>query len=82
MIMSAFMVGGAGSYTVSHWHAGTRCEEGDVNAIFSFRGIWHIFHQFRNRPRTSIGHQVSTDLVHWTRLPDALESGAASDESA
>lgn len=69
------------NYTAQlYWHANTRCEEGDVNAIFRFRGIYHIFHQFRNRPHTSIGHQASTDLLHWHRLPDALESGASGDE--
>lgn len=69
-----------GEYVVSRWHGGTRCEEGDVNAIFSFRGVWHIFHQYRNRPHTSIGHQTSTDLLHWSRLPDALEAGATGDQ--
>lgn len=71
---------GSNNYTVSEWHAGTRCEEGDVNAIFSFRGVWHILHQYRDRPHTSIGHQTSTDLLHWARQPDALESGSQADE--
>ena len=71
----------AGAYTVSYWHpAGTRCEEGDVNALFEYRGTWHLFHQFRNRPRTSIGHHSSTDLLRWAQLSDALESGNATDE--
>ena len=68
------------NYTVSEWHAGTRCEEGDVNALFSYRGRWHLMHQFRDRPRTSIGHQASSDLLHWRRLSDALESGNATNQ--
>jgi hypothetical protein len=67
------------AYNVSAWHAGTRCEEGDVNALFEFRGVWHVFHQYRNRPATSIGHAASRDLLHWARLPDALESGPTVD---
>lgn len=37
-------------------------------------------HQWRLRPRTAVGHQVSTDLLHWTRVADALTSGNASDQ--
>ena len=71
---------GASDYVVSEWHAGTRCEEGDVNALFRYGGTWHVMHQFRNRPRTSIGHQTSTDLLHWRRIADALESGNATNQ--
>ena len=67
-------------YVVTEWHGTTRCEEGDVNALFKYKGVWHLLHQFRNRPRTSIGHQSSSDLLRWKRLPDALESGNATDQ--
>ena len=62
------------------WHLPTRCTEGDVNALFEFNGVWHIMSQWALRPQTSVGHMVSTDLLHWTRLPDALSSGSAADE--
>ena len=68
------------NYTVSNWHAGTRCEEGGINALFQWRGQWHLMHQFRDRPSTSIGHQVSPDLIHWRRVQDALESGPTADQ--
>ena len=71
---------GASEYVVSEWHAGTRCEEGDVNALFRYGDTWHVMHQFRDRPRTSIGHQTSTDLLHWRRIADALESGNATNQ--
>lgn len=64
------------------WHLPTRCEEGDVNGLLQFEGVWHIFQQWAARPHTSIGHAVSTDLLHWIRLPDALAppSGSGDDE--
>lgn len=36
--------------------------------------------QWHARPATSIGHAISSDLLHFTRLPDVLTSGSSSDE--
>ena len=41
----------------------------DMNAIFQYRGVWHVMHQAN---WTDWAHLVSTDLVRWTRLPSAL----------
>ena len=41
----------------------------DANAIFNYRGTWHLMHQAN---WTDWAHLVSTDLAHWTRLPSAL----------
>lgn len=62
------------------WHLPARCEEGDVNALFQFGGTWHLMQQWAARPHTSVGHAVSTDLLHWSRLPDVLASGLTADE--
>lgn len=67
-------------YASALWHLPARCEEGDVNALFEFEGTWHLMQQWKARPRTSIGHAVSTDLLRWARLPDVLSSGQGSDE--
>jgi len=43
---------------------------------FFWKGEYHIFHQYNpNEPLPRLinwGHTVSKDLVHWTRLPNAL----------
>jgi hypothetical protein len=62
------------------WHVPTRSEEGDVNALFQFNGVWHVMSQWAARPKTSVGHAVSTDFLNWARLPDTLASGASGDE--
>ena len=62
------------------YHLPARCEEGDINALFQYRGQWHLMQQWHLRPKTAIGHAHSPDLLRWTRLPDALESGASGDE--
>eukprot|EP00966_Prymnesium_polylepis_P248307 5740929-Prymnesium_polylepis.1 len=62
------------------WHLPARCEEGDVNALFQFEGSWHLMQQWAARPRTSVGHSVSSDLLRWSRLPDVLASGSGADE--
>jgi sucrose-6-phosphate hydrolase SacC (GH32 family) len=36
--------------------------------------------QWHARPATSIGHSVSTDLLHWRRVPDVLSSGPTGSE--
>lgn len=41
----------------------------DANAIFHYKGMWHVMHQAN---WTDWAHLVSTDMVHWTRLPSAL----------
>eukprot|EP00928_Gymnodinium_smaydae_P086791 TRINITY_DN71218_c0_g1_i1.p1 TRINITY_DN71218_c0_g1~~TRINITY_DN71218_c0_g1_i1.p1 ORF type:complete len:599 (-),score=106.27 TRINITY_DN71218_c0_g1_i1:288-2030(-) len=62
------------------FHLPTRCSEGDINAIFQYKGMWHLSHQWRLRPATAVGHQVSQDLLHWTRVADALASGPTADQ--
>ena len=47
----------------------------DANAIFEFRGIYHIMAQHGGGNWT---HAVSNDLVRWWSLPDALDGNASS----
>lgn len=50
----------------------------DPNGLVFFEGEWHLFFQRvpgsndGNTMTKSWGHAVSTDLVRWTQLPDAL----------
>jgi hypothetical protein len=62
------------------WHQPARCEEGDVNALFQFRGVWHLMQQWHLRPHTAVGHAVSHDLLTWQRVADVLQSGTTADE--
>ena len=41
----------------------------DVNAIFLWKGMWHVMHQAN---WTDWAHLVSRDLATWTRLSSAL----------
>ena len=38
----------------------------DANGIFKYKGVWHVFHQCC---QNHWDHVVSTDLIHWKRLP-------------
>ena len=40
----------------------------DMNAIFLWKKTWHVMHQGNGNWR----HLISSDLVRWTRVPDAL----------
>jgi len=61
----------------AYWHLPARCMAGDVNALFQFRGVRHLMQQWGPNAVTCVGHAVSTDLLHWTRLPDALTPGTS-----
>lgn len=51
----------------------------DINAPLYYRGVYHLF--FQHNPHGLVwntmhwGHATSTDLVHWTQQPIALEPG-------
>jgi hypothetical protein len=45
----------------------------DVNGVFRYKGVWHIFHQCC---QNHWDHVVSTDLAHWKRLPSPARPGA------
>jgi hypothetical protein len=47
-----------------------------VNGLVQWNGFWHLFQQWAARPRTSVGHATSPDLLRWTRRADALPGGA------
>jgi|EP01047_Picozoa_sp_COSAG01_P059308 hypothetical protein len=63
---------------------------GDVNALFFFRGVWHLMTQWemevpntygpapKTRPIVGWGHSVSTDLLHFDRIAPALVPGPPS----
>eukprot|EP00466_Bigelowiella_natans_P015636 jgi/Bigna1/67604/fgenesh1_pg.4_\ len=57
------------------WHLTARCAAGDVNALFQYKGIWHLMQQWGPNALTSIGHSVSRDLLRWRRIKNALSAG-------
>eukprot|EP01052_Picozoa_sp_SAG31_P013697 SAG31_NODE_830_length_11688_cov_35.424023_3_plen_1278_part_00 len=59
----------AGTRNVSSFHiSGLGLPAHDMNAIFLWKNTWHVMHQGNGNWR----HLVSSNLVRWTRLPDAL----------
>ena len=46
----------------------------DPNGLCFYKGLWHLFYQYA--PECSLGpcwwHAVSTDLIHWLDLPEAI----------
>ncbi|MGN1197857.1 MAG: glycoside hydrolase family 32 protein [Acetatifactor sp.] len=44
----------------------------DPNGLVYHEGKYHLFHQYNIEEQIHWGHAVSTDLVHWERLPLAL----------
>eukprot|EP00039_Didymoeca_costata_P023013 m.347742 g.347742 ORF g.347742 m.347742 type:complete len:140 (+) comp33911_c0_seq1:50-469(+) len=47
----------------------------DANAIFQYKGIWHVMNQAGGGIWT---HAISTDLAHWAHIPDALVANKSS----
>ncbi len=51
----------------------------DPNGMIYYRGLYHLF--FQHNPESLVwntmhwGHATSTDMVHWTQRPIALEPG-------
>ena len=41
----------------------------DVNGVFRYKGVWHVFHQAE---QNHWSHVVSADLAHWKRLPSPV----------
>ena len=56
------------------WHLPARCAAGDMNALFQYEGVWHLMQQWGDgrHGHTSVGHAVSSDLLQWERVADAL----------
>ncbi len=51
----------------------------DPCGLFYYKGIYHLIYQHAGRDELSVlfsptawGHAVSTDLLHWRQLPDAI----------
>ena len=61
---------GVASFHVTNMGTGPH----DANAIFPYKGTWHIMHQAN---WTDWAHLVSTDMVRWTRIPSALAPNGA-----
>lgn len=49
----------------------------DPNGMFYMDGVWHLYYQFNpygsQWENMTWGHSTSTDLIHWTHQPDAIE---------
>jgi arylsulfatase A-like enzyme/sucrose-6-phosphate hydrolase SacC (GH32 family) len=47
----------------------------DANGLLYYQGTWHLCHQHRPPDRSGItwGHATSPDLLHWQRLPEAIQ---------
>lgn len=47
----------------------------DANGLLYYQGTWHLCHQHRPPDVSGItwGHAKSTDLLHWQRLPEAIQ---------
>lgn len=49
----------------------------DPNGMFYMDGVWHLYYQFNpygsQWENMTWGHSTSTDLIHWTQQPDAIE---------
>ena len=54
----------------------------DANGLLHYQGQWHLFHQYQppDDAKRVWGHAVSSDLLHWQRLPVAI--AAAAEDSA
>jgi sucrose-6-phosphate hydrolase SacC (GH32 family) len=55
--------------SLAHQWPDQSCCVNDVNGIFTRNGVHHVMHQ---HGFLSIAHVVSTDLVHWHRVKDAV----------
>ena len=74
------------------WHlpAASHLAAGDVNALFQWRGRWHLMSQWEMEVPTTYpsgpptvtavgwGHSVSPDLLRWSRVSPALVPGPPS----
>ena len=67
----------------SHLHfSPARGYASDPNGLFYYDGVYHMFYQhdpfnlgfvdWKDHVNFGWGHAVSTDLIHWKELPDAL----------
>eukprot|EP01043_Picozoa_sp_COSAG02_P001911 COSAG02_NODE_42_length_46522_cov_109.704478_24_plen_547_part_00 len=65
--------------SLAHQWPDQSCCVNDVNGIFTRNGVHHVMHQ---HGFLSIAHVVSTDLVHWHRVPDAVGANPWHDGSA
>lgn len=49
----------------------------DPNGMFYMDGVWHLYYQYNpygsQWENMTWGHSTSTDLIHWTHQPDAIE---------
>ena len=55
--------------SLAHQWPDQSCCVNDVNGIFTYKGVHHVMHQ---HGFLSIAHVVSTDLVRWYRVKDAV----------
>jgi levanase/fructan beta-fructosidase len=67
-------------YRPAYHHTPAYAWMNDPNGMFYKDGVWHLYFQYNpygsQWENMTWGHSISTDLIHWTQQPDAIEMDA------
>ena len=67
-------------YRPAYHHTPAYAWMNDPNGMFYKDGTWHLYFQYNpygsQWENMTWGHSTSTDLIHWTQQPDAIEPDA------